>query len=205
MHRLLNVSLPFESRIDQAFWRGSLGYEAVANLPRAQLGLISLNHSRLFNVSYLTYSANASFWKPPLPSPELLKIDSVARMHGIPQEEFGRFKILINMPGSATGSYSRNLQTILPLGSVVLNWRSEFEEFYYDWLVEGETHLTVDESNIVSTVSSLLDHEHELARRLADSARRFAREKLSAHRLGEYFSQVLVFFFVMCVLKIFSI
>ena len=49
----------------------------------------------------------------------------------VPQANYSHYRYLVHMPGSATGSYSRNLQYLWSHGSVVLIWRHESLEFYY--------------------------------------------------------------------------
>ena len=70
----------------------------------------------------------------------------------VPQHNYSHYRYLIHMPGSATGSYSRNLQYLWSHGSIVLIYRHEAIEYYYQWLREGETHLAVDDTDILEKI-----------------------------------------------------
>ena len=54
------------------------------------------------------------------------------------QEDYADYKYLLNLPGSTHGSYSRNLNHLWALGSVVLQWTMDAREFYYPALVAGQ-------------------------------------------------------------------
>ena len=47
---------------------------------------------------------------------------------------YTKFKMLMHLPGSTTGSYSRNLNKLWACGSVVLYWAHSAYEHYYPGL-----------------------------------------------------------------------
>ena len=77
--------------------------------------------------------------------------------HGhVAKENYTRYKYVLNLPGSTSGSYSpRNLNHLWFLGSVVLFWKARFTERYFPALTEGATHLTVDSSTLALAVRML--------------------------------------------------
>lgn len=87
-----------------------------------------------------------------------------------PKENFSNYKYVLNLPGSTQGSYSRNLNHLWFLDSVVMLWRAQHAEWYYPGLTHGETHLTVDRGTLVTLRDHLEDHSDE-ARRLRHGAR----------------------------------
>ena len=62
---------------------------------------------------------------------------------------------MLNLPGSTSGSYSRNLNHLWSLDSVVLLWRDGVKEWYYPALEHGVTHLDVDKTDLVKAVRGL--------------------------------------------------
>ena len=73
----------------------------------------------------------------------------------VAKENFTQYKYVLNLPGSTAGSYSRNLNHLWFLRSVVVFWKAPFVEWYFPALSAGETHLVVDAANVSSTVDAL--------------------------------------------------
>lgn len=96
----------------------------------------------------------------------------------VPQNNYSHYRYLIHMPGSATGSYSRNLQYLWSHGSIVLIYRHEAIEYYYQWLREGETHLAVDDTDILEKIR-WVEANITLRKTLLKGARTFQRKYLS--------------------------
>ena len=46
----------------------------------------------------------------------------------VAKENYTRYKYVLNLPGSTSGSYSRNLNHLWFLGSVVLFWKARFTD-----------------------------------------------------------------------------
>jgi len=105
---------------------------------------------------------------------------------------FVQFKHVINLPGSTSGSYSRNLNTLWALGSIVFLWQSSHVEWYYPGLIEGITHLTVNKSNAIEILQTLGRNPQHIRRLLrgaqfvtetymcADCLATFLRDTISA-------------------------
>ena len=50
---------------------------------------------------------------------------------------YASYKYQLNLPGSVSGSYSRNLNHLWMLGSVVALWDAPYVEWYYPALAPG--------------------------------------------------------------------
>jgi len=107
----------------------------------------------------------------------------------VPQANFSHFKYLIHMAGSATGSYSRNLQYLWAHGSVVLIWDQVAVEHYYQYLVPGLHYLPVNESNVFDALRHL-NGDPALQRRLRQGARSFASTYISGDALTKRWAHV---------------
>merc|ERR1719182_640956 len=76
--------------------------------------------------------------------------------HGhVAKENYTRYKYVLNLPGSTSGSYSRNLNHLWSLDSVVMLWRDGVKEWYYPALAHGVTHLDVNKTDLVKSVRGL--------------------------------------------------
>ncbi|KAJ8609494.1 hypothetical protein CTAYLR_005452 [Chrysophaeum taylorii] len=100
----------------------------------------------------------------------------------VPQSNFSNYRYLLHMPGSATGSYSRNLQYLWAHGAVVLIWKHAATEWYYQHLRDGVHYLSVDENNLYNTLRRL-DGDARLQLALRRAGRRFAFQHLSGKSL----------------------
>ena len=47
----------------------------------------------------------------------------------VDEADYSRYKYVLNLPGSTTGSYSRNLNHLWALGAVVFLWEAPFVEW----------------------------------------------------------------------------
>jgi hypothetical protein len=111
-------------------------------------------------------------WPPLLadrPSDRLLKrtIAKLPRSRIVSRSEFARYRFLFHMPGSTQGSYSRNMQIALGVGSVVLKWDNPFYEFFYRTLTPWVHYVPVNASNAVAVVARLTGDD-ALAQRIVD-------------------------------------
>jgi len=197
-HMALSESRPWETRKSVALFRGACGPGA---LPRFKL--LSLNDTqRRFDVGFTKVdgypsmvdcvrSLSAKSNNPDSPRvPKSADVDENKVQYvlknrvlpHVPQSNFSNFKYLIHMPGSATGSYSRNLQYLWSHGSIILVWHHYAIEHYYHKLIPGTHFLIVDEKNIHEIIDKL-EANPIIQKRLRDGARDFARTVLSGEGL----------------------
>mmetsp|Transcript_25513 Transcript_25513/g.87601 ORF Transcript_25513/g.87601 Transcript_25513/m.87601 type:complete len:210 (+) Transcript_25513:290-919(+) len=100
---------------------------------------------------------------------------------------FGNYRYQLNLPGSVSGSYSRNLNHLWMLGSAVVLWDAPYVEWYYPALRDGVTHVTVNKSDAFSVVRGLSEAR---TLKLAAEAARVHREFLSAGALAAYWREL---------------
>ncbi|KAH8057642.1 hypothetical protein JL722_6730 [Aureococcus anophagefferens] len=86
----------------------------------------------------------------------------------VDKSSFGRYQFQLNLPGSVSGSYSRNLNHLWLLGSVIAMWDAPYVEWYYPALAEGVTHLALNRS-------TALDAVRDVPRRAVETMLRNAR------------------------------
>ena len=103
----------------------------------------------------------------------------------VARENFTRWKYVLNLPGSTAGSYSRNLNHLWAVGSVVFFWAAPFVEWYFPALDAGATHVVVDAKNLSSTVDAL-EAGALNATALVERAARVDAELLCPDCLGDY-------------------
>ena len=108
----------------------------------------------------------------------------------VAKENFTLFKYVLNLPGSTSGSYSRNLNHLWFLRSVVLFWKAPFVEWYFPALRAGETHLEVDADSLVDTVRDL-ERGAVDATALLDNAARVDADLLCPSCLADYVATLL--------------
>mmetsp|Transcript_13400 Transcript_13400/g.35630 ORF Transcript_13400/g.35630 Transcript_13400/m.35630 type:complete len:491 (-) Transcript_13400:38-1510(-) len=136
----------------------------------------------------------------PCPDEQYLYSDTMRRVqrnsslitdHGhVAKENYTRYKYVLNLPGSTSGSYSRNLNHLWFLGSVVLFWKARFSEWYFPALTEGETHLTVDSSTLADAVRMLEENTKD-ARVLREKASDVDHRIMCPSCLAAYVSEVI--------------
>ena len=71
------------------------------------------------------------------------------------QDAYADYQVLLNLPGSWTGSYSRNLNHLWVLGAVVALWDAPptYVEWYSPALAPGRTHVAVNQSSLAREVA----------------------------------------------------
>lgn len=174
-------SRPWATRIGRVFWRGNvLDRWHEENDPHYAGGSCENefgNHARLAAmtqsvlhpevVDVKCFSKHKCRARDPTqrPCPQFEYTEAMSRVqqnsslitdHGhVAKENYTRYRYVLNLPGSTSGSYSRNLNHLWFLGSVVFFWRAKFVEWYFPALVEGETHVTVDSLTLAETVRHL--------------------------------------------------
>ena len=174
---------PFAARKRRAFWRGAIRPGkadpahrrhdcaiAGGNYARLQAASLTLSASRFVDVrcgstGVCAPREDAHFCDgvegvPPMPyTPDMVAVTKKPAIVTSPrwtmQEDYAKYKYLLNLPGSTHGSYSRNLNHLWFLGSVVLQWRQPAVEWYYAALMDGATHLEVEGDDLIATVKYL--------------------------------------------------
>ena len=100
----------------------------------------------------------------------------------VPMVNYSHYRYLLHMPGSATGSYSRNLQYLWSHGAVVLIWRHDALEWYYPFLRDGVHYVSVDETDLERKLGELR-RDPERRRRLVEGGAAFFEAHLRGDRL----------------------
>ena len=175
---------PWRERAPSALFRGACGPGAIDRL-------------RLLRLRDEDARLDVGFTKadgPDASLPECLSV--LAKAHGVkasdvrfvlqnrvrahvPQTNYSRFRYLLHMPGSATGSYSRNLQYLWTHGAVVLIWRQSAIEWYFRSCGAGSTSSRSTRPTSCRR-SSASEQDARLRQKLIDGARAFYREHLCA-------------------------
>ena len=209
---------PFAARKRRAFWRGAIRPGkadpahrthdcaiAGGNYARLQAASLTLSASRFVDVrcgstGVCAPREDAHFCDgvegvPPMPyTPDMVAVTKKPAIVTSPrwtmQEDYAKYKYLLNLPGSTHGSYSRNLNHLWFLGSVVLQWRQPAVEWYYAALQDGETHVEVDHATLPEVVEAL-EGDPARAKRLVDGATAVDRRLLCADCVADYFDAVL--------------
>lgn len=146
---------PWEYKENNAFYRGAcrIEYDKYGSMERFKL--MSINSS-LLDVGW-TRNAGTAKCIHALTNDYKLQQHHLNRIKlRVKEDEFFKHKFLLNMPGSTRGSYSRHLQRLWNKGSIVLMWEADSQEWYYEHLVEGKTHITVNQSTLLPTLQHLL-------------------------------------------------
>ena len=209
----------WENRRPQLFWRGKIrGREAVinkerdcsreaGNYARLQAASLTAHDSKKFDVRTNTCrprpirSLSQDLCRKVLPqNDDLAKIrDSGCRAvqgrfmnHG----KFNTFQFLLDLPGSTTGSYSRNLNHLWLLGAVVVFWAGPLLEpggalqWYSAGLRDGRTHVTVNVSTAKATLDAITNHV-DWRNELLENSRGVADNLLCGECMGSYVATVL--------------
>ena len=106
--------------------------------------------------------------------------------------KFNTYQFLLDLPGSTTGSYSRNLNHLWLLGAVVVFWRGPLLEadgalqWYTPALADGATHVAVDVDTAKPTLEAI-KRTPAWRDALLDNARGVATHVLCADCLASYF------------------
>lgn len=145
---------PFEARDPRAFWRGTVTASCnPGNI--ARLGLLSVADES-FDVECVaceppSVETCAEHYTPAMRR-VVQTVASTDRSDFIAPINFSRWQVVLNMPGTKGGSYSRNLNYLWLLRSAVLLWNSHAVEWYYPALRDGLTHQAVDVHTVADVV-----------------------------------------------------
>ena len=209
----------WENRRPQLFWRGKIrGREAVinkerdcsreaGNYARLQAASLTAHDAKKFDVRTNTCrprpirSLSQDLCRKLLPQNDDLAAirDSGCKAvqgrfmnHG----KFNTFQFLLDLPGSTTGSYSRNLNHLWLLGAVVVFWSGPLLEpggalqWYSAGLRDGRTHVTVNVSTAKATLNAIYDHV-AWRNELLENSRGVADNLLCGECMGSYMTTVL--------------
>jgi len=161
---------PFHQRIPQALWRGDsfAGHSTRFHHARNQALILQAeaSHENLTNIRLVQrpsecLSARLTIrrWQAHGLLPNEVADRMVATDCGDDQfvghEDFCEYRYLLNLPGSAAGSYSRNLQSLFATGSTVLHWDNDAVEWYYERLEHNVNYLVVDRDTLLPTIRKL--------------------------------------------------
>ena len=202
---------PWARRDSRPFWRGSLrrpkrGCEADSgNYVRFLAMTLTVGHPRHFDVK-------ATSMPPAYANESLLRRQACVDLDGVlgrarvphilanldraldtqirEDAYYTKFKMLVHLPGSTTGSYSRNLNKLWACGSVVLYWNHSAYEHYYAGLEDGRTHLIVNVTTAKDAAERVLSDE-ALAARLRQGAADVQRDLVCAECLSDYLVETL--------------
>mmetsp|Transcript_11568 Transcript_11568/g.15754 ORF Transcript_11568/g.15754 Transcript_11568/m.15754 type:complete len:484 (-) Transcript_11568:1572-3023(-) len=195
------TKIPFHKRKDQVFWRGAIRsmescYDEDGNYARLKALTLTTKNPQLFDIRCTECKPRDENLTPcpqfPYSGEMRLAIQHIDSLTGsnIPRPRFSEYKYLLNLPGSVSGSYSRNLNHLWFVGSVILQWSSHYTEFYYPALKDGVTHINVNETSMHDVVLQLQRDERK-ARNLVVNARRVYDKFLCPQCLAKYFVEVI--------------
>lgn len=111
--------------------------------------------------------------------------------------KFNTYQFLLDLPGSTSGSYSRNLNHLWLLGSVVVFWKGPFIkpggalQWYSPALEDARTHVAVGLGDAAATLTRVASDD-AWRRDLLANARGVADNVLCAKCLANYARDVLV-------------
>ena len=109
-------------------------------------------------------------------------------------EDFSNYRFLLDLPGSTTGSYSRNLNHLWLFGAVVLLWdgpllhKGGAMQWYSPALQENATHLVVNRDTAYDTVAAV--RSRNKPRSLIANARGVADHLLCPRCQATYFMRL---------------
>lgn len=187
---------PWESRKPKVLFRGACGPGGQARL---QLMLAAKTDARLDVGFSRVLSYNNSLTECihdigrsiDVPEEDLAAQDQLGRSDVMPQEVFSEYQFIIQMPGAATGAYSRGLQYLFMHGSVVLIWENDSIEFYYQQLIP-RVHFMPVNANTLSSVLDELQGDPELCRTLLEGAKDAMKRIVSAESVYKRWEAALI-------------
>jgi len=184
----------WSKKIPRVFWRGKISSEATdscedqaGNFARLSACALTLRHSKYFDVRAVTCqlslikSCNESFNFNSYENETLAQGCHSIQGDFVAHRNFSDYQFLLSLPGSTTGSYSRNQNHLWMMGSIVLLWSGPLVEvgggaqWYSPALADGHTHLVIsrETGNIVQQTMQdqvrlqyLLRNAHGVAERI---------------------------------------
>ena len=207
MSNLLKIAeqKDWKARTHRVFWRGKLNW--LSNMTRCEYlsgrfarlsaATMSVTHPKLFDVKVTDCPQK---WDRTLCSniynythSEIEALSDCTPIHGksVPHKNFSDFSMVLDLPGSTRGSYSRNLNHLWLMGGVVLIWTGPMigkdgaEQWYSPALTDKHTHRVIDRKTAQLVVFQILNNPEE-RKYLVENARSVAQRLLCADCLVEY-------------------
>ena len=158
-------------------WRGAIRTrddceDEFGNFARAEAVALTARDPASFDVRCLQCdvrdSAARPCDRPRFSAATRRDVLSLGRAAHANRSVYGAYQFQLNLPGSVSGSYSRNLNHLWLLGSVIAMWDAPYVEWYYPALAEGVTHLALNRS-------TALDAVRDVPRRAVETMLRNAR------------------------------
>ncbi|KAJ8607992.1 hypothetical protein CTAYLR_008236 [Chrysophaeum taylorii] len=156
---------PWYDRDPRLFWRGNIGSHGEdcerdsGNYARFAAVSLSAENASLFDVKCNKCRPANDTTCAPYDSTmrALLKggIRNVQDPAWVEARDYVRYRAVLNLPGTTSGGYSRNLNHLWALGAVVALWNTSVVEWYYPSLRTGTTHLVLDKTNAAEAMDRL--------------------------------------------------
>ncbi|KAJ1459949.1 hypothetical protein M885DRAFT_510425 [Pelagophyceae sp. CCMP2097] len=196
------ASRPFQGRDKRVLWRGVLKQRAPCDRDGgnfARLSALALTKERpqLFDVKCSGVCLPRNETLKPCAS---LPYDPgmAAAAADVPQsdawvksESYADHAYLLNLPGESSGSYSRNLNHLWSMGSVVFLWDVRLVEFYYPGLKDGETHVSLRRATAAASVERVRN-DAALEQSLVEGSRGVAKKLVCAGCIERYYKAALL-------------
>ena len=193
----------FLEREDRVFWRGEIGgnerkkdpcLRESGNYDRLRAAALTLSKPDVFDVRCTKCKPRIEECPGFVYNLPMRRAISNPRLISAPnytqQIDFAGYRYLLNLPGKTAGSYSRNLNHLWYMGSVIFTWDSSAVEFYYPPLRHGVTHLSVNASNINDILHDV-QASSKLRKRLVRNSKRVANNLVCPKCLARYLGDVL--------------
>mmetsp|Transcript_8753 Transcript_8753/g.21164 ORF Transcript_8753/g.21164 Transcript_8753/m.21164 type:complete len:213 (+) Transcript_8753:100-738(+) len=183
---LMKQNVPWDAKYNKVFYRGRC-----ARGSESRFKLMCLQNSRL-DVAWLKKGLSAECLQLFTNNQSTLNQHLVKSGHQYAEEHFSKYKFLVRLPGSSGGSYSRHLNYLWNKGAIVLLWESPVQEWYYKYLEENVTHITVNENSIVDTVERCLRLHRTEQLKFVQAAHSVFQRYLSRHAIALEWYRILL-------------
>lgn len=193
----------WEQRNPRVFWRGSVGErrdcEGFGNFVRLQAMSLTACQPHYFDVkclrgcgnrTSLTFACDTLYPADPDVAFAINhRLDTFVTSNFTRPTSYTQYQFLLNLPGRTQGSYSRNLNHLWAMGSVILLWDSPYIEWYYAALRSGKTHFTVNKSTILPVVMRIRE-DPELVKKLIQFSLEVDRHLVCSKCQAKYLADV---------------
>mmetsp|Transcript_15635 Transcript_15635/g.20662 ORF Transcript_15635/g.20662 Transcript_15635/m.20662 type:complete len:523 (+) Transcript_15635:162-1730(+) len=204
----------WEQRNPRVFWRGKVrGHDAkedcgrdAGNFARISAAALTLQYPKRFDVRPTDCETrhgrqcDSVFKMNDLERKAAARNCRLIKGHFSTHAKFANFKFLLDLPGSTSGSYSRNLNHLWLLGAVVMTWTGPLldhqgaMQWYTPALQDGHTHLVVDKNSAPVLAESIaLDDDRR--QYLITNARNVATKFLCPNCIIAYIITIFKFLF----------
>lgn len=194
--------------------RGSACVEYPGNLARLRATLFTMRDPRLFDIRLRNTSVRgmlatgcksayeedprvARALTPPRPRRAPPLAVEATYIELLQKYEYSQWPVLINLPGSSSGGYSKNLNHLWATGGAVMLWNRDsvhssplYREWYHVALSPNATHVEVHEGNLLDVASAVLRKSgRSRLTALAAGATQVHRELVCPCCLAEFYSR----------------